>query len=205
MSLYGILESQTNTGLDSELMCVFSTPLSILSNKPTFYGDTLSLRRKRSSSPAQRWEIETAVVPSNDNVSFLLHSVINGHSESIYVRMPQMYSKAALDVNLSLTVASDTVAGTSTILLAGGATIPRGEFIRFGNANHWKVYLVHESSINSISIFPPLVSAVPQGTPIIFGSKVTMRAVYDMSVKTGVSFIDGILSDPGSLQLIEDF
>ena len=73
--MYGILRSETNTGLTSELLCLFSAPLSIRSKQPAFASDTLSLKGKTIQTNYQRWEIDTAIAPLDPDFNILGHSV----------------------------------------------------------------------------------------------------------------------------------
>ena len=91
MAKYGILKSSTNTGLDTELIAAFSAPLSITSRKPSLVTETLTLKRKTAYSEIQRWEISTALAPLTNSSEIFMHNVVNGYSESFYVRMPQIY------------------------------------------------------------------------------------------------------------------
>ena len=204
---YGILKSSTNTGADSELSSVFAAPLSIVSNQPAFVSDTASLRRVVSTQGVQRWEIEAALVPTNDSANYLAHSVLNGYNQVIYVRMPQVYRPARLMLNeiYSLRLTANAAVGSTTISMDGmGADqIPLGEFINIGNDP--KVYVVTNSGINGVGvqIHPPLLSAKVINDTVKFGTKVTMRARYDLNTQLGIAFTDGILADPGSVKLIE--
>jgi hypothetical protein len=194
---YGILSSQINTGLDSELECVFVAPLSIISNQPAYVQDMLNLRRSASSQNVQRWEIESNIEPTNNSANALVHSVMNGYDNVFYVRMPQVYGIA---LTASGSVRDTAIVGADTISL-NGAGCKKGEFIQFTGDN--KVYLVVEGG-STIKIHPPLLRQATAGTLLITGGKVTMRARYDSDVRLGITYVDGILSDPGSIKLVED-
>ena len=70
--LYGILKDSTNTGLDSQLQCIFNAPLSVISNQPAYVQDMMSLKRVVGSQNVQRWEIEANIQPTNDSANFLV-------------------------------------------------------------------------------------------------------------------------------------
>jgi hypothetical protein len=205
---YGILSSSTNTGRDSELITRFSTPLSVISNQPAFVSDAASLRRVVSSQNVQRWEIETNLEPTNDSSKFLVHNVRNGYNNIIYIRMPQVYRPASqrLPTTLTLTLSAGAAAGASVINIAGlgSREMVAGEFITIGTTDK-KVYLVTDagSSGTGVGIFPPLNSAKSSGNAVNYGSKVTMQARYDPTMSLGIKYSDGILSDPGSIKLVE--
>lgn len=196
---YGILASTTNTGVDSEVLCEFVTPTSIISNQPSYAQDMINLSRKASSQRVQRWEIETKLYPSNDNADFLSHVLTNGHSSVFPVRMPQLYGIAATTGH---TLTANVSAG-SDVIPVNAVAFNKGEFVQFSNDT--KVYMVTEYSVNNVTIKPPLKKSISSygTTSIITGPQVTMSAMYDTSTVIGQTYIDGILSDPGTVKLIE--
>jgi hypothetical protein len=201
--MYGILESSTNTGLDSELQCVFSTPLTIISNQPSFVQDMMSLKRRASSQNVQRWEIEAKLAPTNNSAKALVHGLISGNDSIIYARMPQVYGIETTEA--SITVNGNVAAGQDTFAFSGTPLkLKYGEFIQFSGQS--KVYIVRDpgNGKEGVRIFPPLLSAITNGQALIFGDKVTLHARYDTDVQFGIKYTDGILSDPGVVRLIED-
>lgn len=194
--LYGILKSYTNTGQDSELQNIFVAPLAISSNQPTFVQDTLSLQRRASMPIAQRWEIMANLFPENGTNNHMLHSVTYGNHGIIYVRMPQIANKA---LSNSTILAADAAINASSISLVG--TIAAGEFINVGTDP--KVYLITAANGGIVQITPKLRTAQSMGAAVKAGGNVTMRAYYDTDVQLGITFTDGVLSDPGSIKLIE--
>jgi hypothetical protein len=204
---YGILKSNYNTGLDSELACVFSTPLSLVSNQPAYISDTMSLRRKAHSQNVQRWELQANIVPTNDSVNYLVHSVMNGHTNVIYIRMPQVFRPDSNKTRKGLifTMSNSVSAGTDTFNITEDTIQPLavGEFISF--VGHSKVYLVIDSGIGNagVKISPSLRQGVSAGTQIIYGDKVTLSARYDIDVALGMTYSDGILINPGSVKFVE--
>lgn len=209
MPLFGLLKNPTtNTGLDSELSVVFSTPLSVRSNQPVFAGDTVSLRRKTATQGAQRWEIDAMIVPTNDSNNFLVHSVTYGHHAVFGIRMPQT-PKVALSNNVALVNATFTEGAIDIeVWWELGGRLEVGEFINFGDDP--KVYLVIESEsdpveaqYNTFKIFPPLRAAIGGGDVVRHGPQVTMQAKFDTDSTIGMTFVDGILMDPGTIKLIE--
>ncbi len=206
MPLFGILKGGAveNTGLDSELSVVFSTPLTITSNQPVLAADTLSLRRKTMGQRGQRWEIIANICPTVGSNAYLLHSVFHGHEKTFQVRMPQIpklpYSNAALTTEAAFTKGETTLSydrETTGDLIAG-------EFICFSNRK--KVYLVMavDTENQEFEIFPPLIENMDVGETIYHGDKVTLYAKAETSTGLGMTFIDGLLMDPGTITLIED-
>ena len=206
MPLFGILKGGDvdNTGLDSELSAVFSTPLTITSNQPVLAADTLSLRRKTMGQRAQRWEIITNICPTVGSNEYLLHSVFHGHEKTFQVRMPQIpktpYSNAALYL------AADYVKGETNLSYYPETTgdLIAGEFICFSNTR--KVYLV--LSVDTVNqefeLFPPLVDDMQFDEAIYHGDMVTLYAKFETSTGLGMTFIDGLLMDPGTITILED-
>jgi hypothetical protein len=204
--MYGVLRNSTNTGLDSELAYVFATPLVIRSNQPALISDTMSLKRKVNSQNVQRWEIETDIVPSNDNdaSSFLIHSVKNGFTEVFNIRMPQVYSKNKINQELALSLSDTKLIGSNTINISGLSNVDlTGQFITF--AGDTKVYLITSKGTNgaNIEIMPRLLKSFASQTSITYGDKTILKARYDSDVQLGVTYIDGILASPGTIRFIE--
>ena len=195
--LYGVLKNLTNTGADGELQYYFVAPTAIRSNQPAFVQDTLSLKRLAGQQGPQRWELQTNVESENISARYLTHSLANGVTKIIYIRMPQV-------TGLSLTttpanVIANAAAEASTIQL--DCNLVPGEFIQF--SNHTKVYMVLSSASQIATITPALRAAVPSGTALKTGSNVTLHARYDYDTIIGISYRDGVLSDPGTIKYVE--
>lgn len=203
--LYGILKGSQNTGRDDELACVFSTPLAVRSNQPAFSSDSMSLRRLSNSQNVQRWEIEANIVPENDSSNFLVHTVRNGYTRRFPVRMPQPVRRVMARQDLALTLATDGVRGENIINVANALkdTFRPGDFFNLGGST--KVYMVVDAGQSGVGmeIAPSLRASHAAGLPITYGGKVTMQATYDSDCVLGIKYTDGILSDPGSVTLIE--
>lgn len=205
---YGILRSNTNTGLNSELIGIFSAPLTIESDKPVLVNETLSLKRKVAYTDIQRWKIETGLLPVDSAIELFLHSVTNGFTEPFAVRMPQIYRTATISSNLNPNVVANVQASLDTLQVSniGASILPVGEFIKFNN--HSKVYLIKESTslgggINQIKIFPKLLRNITALENITYGAKVTMTALYDFGNKSGISYSDGIITSYEGILLVE--
>lgn len=217
--MYGILNSAVNTGSDAELAAVFIAPLSISSNTPGFALDTVSLKRRASRSPAQRWEIEATIAPTNDSAAFFAHTVVNSFDTVIHVRMPQVHiaghgvngisrkTPVGAPISQKPGLLTDGVfpAGTSVINIKGLGRFEMmvGEFIKFVGDN--KVYLVTEAGVNGVGtrIFPSLRKNKTADVQILYGDSVTMLAYYDTDSHFGIRYQDGILTEPGTIRLVE--
>lgn len=194
---YGILKTSVNTGLDSELQSIFSTPLSIISNQPTYVQDMINLKRRASSQNIQRWEIETEISPENSTIDFSLHAIDKGYDEVFYIRMPQPYGITLTEGHY---VSGAFAANVDTISITG-PSLNKGCFIQFTGYN--KVYLVLTSG-TTVRISPPLQNALTDGLAIISGANVVLHARYDVNTKLAITYVDGIMTSPGTVKFIED-
>lgn len=205
--MYGILESSTNTGDADELSMVFAAPMQVLSNQPSFSSDTMSLKRKSVTQDAQRWEISTNVFPSNDqgsSANFLVSSLTAKHTDLVFIRMPQVArpDSEKLAATRLLTLNADTTIGSDVINITGG-TLPQGEFINIEGDPKVYIVLGMDKNTGNATVYPNIRSAILSGASIKFGDKVTMKAYYDTDTRLGITYKDGLLSDPGSINLIE--
>jgi hypothetical protein len=205
--MYGILRTSTNTGSDAEILIQFVAPLTVISNQPVFASDALSLRRVVSSQSVQRWEIEANLMPSNDSASFLAHSVLKGYSAVFQLRMPQVYRPAALKTPTggTIQVSGGLAAGATNMNVVGlgGGEVAIGEFFQFTGIN--KVFLVTDGGTAGVGVgfYPPVPESVSTLTTLIFGDKVTCHVRYDTDNILGITYTDGIVSDPGRARFIE--
>jgi len=198
----GILEN-------GELITRFVTPMSVSSNQPVFVSDTLSLKRQVVSHGVQRWEIKTNLEPSNKSADLLIHSVVNGYQGVFDISMPQVYIKGFKDTRTKLIRTTVSVASGDNTFQTSGATtanqLIKGEFITF--SNHQKVYLVTNvvtaNNISTVTVFPNIIINVPTDNIIDYGSNVILKARYDTDVILGITYVDGILSDMGTVTFIE--
>jgi hypothetical protein len=184
----------------------FAAPMAVTSNQPVFVADTMSLKRQVLSQGAQRWEISTNLEPSNTSADFLIHSVTNGYDQVFDIQMPQVYKRGgSTDSATLITVNSSTAVNTTDLIVTSNGTLSSGNFIKF--SNHDKVYLVTNTvtsgSSSLMKIFPSLRKPIPGNTFIIVRNNVTMKARYDASTTLGISYVDGVLSDPGTVSFIE--
>ena len=201
MALYGILNSTTNTGIDSELNCVFATPVSIVSNKPENMSDTLSLKRVGAATGAQRWEVQAQIAQMSDATDFFINTVTKGKSNKVYIRMPPILKQTMTPAGMTPTVNGTFSAGVNVVTTAGFTNCKKGEFIQF--ASHSKVYLVTNYASNNITIEPPLVSLLSTGTSIKYGDLVTLHAKMDTSSIIGITYENGTLASPGQYKFVE--
>jgi hypothetical protein len=184
----------------------FVTPMSVVSNQPVFVADTLSLKRQVLSQGVQRWEIVTNLEPSNTSADFLLHSVTNGYDQVFDIQVPQVFRRGGNSNTATIIqTINNQLVNSNTIQVSSNGVLNKGEFIKF--TNHDKIYLVLNtittSTNTSLQLFPSLRVAVPNNTLMLTGKDVVMKARYDTSTTLGISYVDGILSDPGTVGFIE--
>jgi len=98
---------------------------------------------------------------------------------------------------------------SKTFNITGMTNLVVGEFIQF--TGDPKVYLVTSAGTQAttttgtnVSVEPKLRINISAGTVIKFAGNITMNARYDIDSALGITFTDGILSDPGTIKLIED-
>jgi len=161
------------------LITKFVAPLSILSNRPVFVMDTLSLRRQTVSQRVQRWELKTNVEPSNNSADLLVHSTINGHDTVVDIQMPQVYrtNGGTTSTSALLTSSVGTQGGSSINITNNNGVLAKGEFIQF--SNHDKVYMITQSRAGNgvITIFPELIQGIPINTGIFYKNDVVLKSI----------------------------
>lgn len=187
--------------IDGKLAIPFVAPLNITSNTPSFASDAVNLKRMTASQKAQRWEITTNLMPSNDSAEFMIHSVTNGHTEIFDVLMPQIMRFDQTTATVVKTLNATNPVARNSIEVTKNGNIAKGEFVKF--TNHDKVYMIKAVTATRIEIFPSLVSSVPPLTEILTGDDVLMKARYNTDTMLGIKFVDGIMSDPGTVTLVE--
>jgi hypothetical protein len=188
-------------------------PFTITSNEPTYHTDTISLKTQRSSYGHQRWELSfTTVLTEAEQVDGLVASILEAKTTGTMV-MPQLANVVA-----NKTISSDSVnvvtnasIGASSVILSGTSVVgklPKGSFIKF--SNHDKVYMVtSDCEFNNVSnqelnIYPNLRSDLTASAHSIkAGDLCTFIYYRDINDIQGITFIDGVLSNTGTVNLIE--
>jgi len=149
-------------------------PLSIASNEPMFDADTISLKKQRSSQGAQRWELSFNIVTTTPADALL--TIVDFDTVQT-MTMPQLK-----EVNDRL----------STV------NYPKGAFVTGSNN---KVYMIKSdaSSVVDSNLYP----TPPSGLTYSTVANATIRYYRDISDLRGITFSDGILADPGTINIIE--
>lgn len=207
------------------------TPFSIISNEPHFDMTTVSLKTQRTSQNHQRWELSFNTIGTETTEVDSFFSSFEGIDSVKKMIMPQLNSvadSALVDSNgeNDYPLVLSTTAGSSGVNVIGTSDIngilKKGSFIKF--SNHDKIYVVTEdfdftsSYSTQISIYPTLREAVVTGTTLKHGNSVTYNSdntinvansgcvlsyYVDINNQTGITFQDGILSNLGTISLIE--
>ena len=185
-------------------------PLTITSNEPMYDVDTVSLKKQRASQNVQRWELTfNTIGESHTQVDMFLAAVAEIDSADTMV-MPQLPS-----VDAAKTVSADAipvlVAGlqnaSSLTLNGSGLTgiIPKGTFFKF--ANHGKIYVTtSEANLNVnpvINFYPALRADVGIGVNLMVGAGAVISYYTSIDNQTGITFTDGVLSNAGTITLVE--
>ena len=207
MSLSGILKNPLiNTGQDIELSCIFTAPLTIKSNEPSFKGDSMSLKRFVRKQPAQRWEVNAGVKPQSGSGELAAMLLMAGDSTEVAIRMPQIallpYTETGIKLNVGTTQGDSYVAIKNAVVGGPVPSLLVGEFIRIQGSN--KVYVVTlNMGAGTYAVFPNIIASCPVNSVVYHGGEVTMTAYIDSDNSGNIKFSDGILMDPGALTFIE--
>jgi len=186
----------------------FVAPISVISNRPIFSMDTLSLRTKSGSQgDTQRWEIQARLEPFNGSSELMVHMITTGHDTTFDVRMPQVYYRSVkTTATAALSVTNALAAASSAMTVSNNATkmVAKGEFFQF--ANHNKVYMAttERSGDGVMGFFPTLRFPVPANTLIKTGTSVNMKCRFNTDTIIGMIYSDGVLMDMGQINIKED-
>jgi len=179
----------------------FAAPMSVISNKPVYSGDTMSLQRLTYGQSAQRWEIKTNLMPTNSNADFFAHSVMNNFDGVFDIRMPQPY-RGNIARNTSVINATGTAGAGSVNITGNTGTLRKGDFVRFTSDNKTYMITADITGNGTMGIFPKLKRSIV-GVLMEHDDTVNFKATYDSTNVLGMIYTDGILSDPGSITFIE--
>jgi hypothetical protein len=186
-------------------------PLTITSNEPLYEVDTVSLRKQRASQGVQRWELAfNTVGTAETQVDIFLGAVVDNQEVQSMVmpQLPQVDAKTTLS-QPTLNMFGTTVAGATTTLLVGTSAygfIPKGTFFKF--SNHDKIYVttndVQMGSTNKfMNFYPALRVQNTNSNTVRFGSGAILTYYRDINNQTGITFSDGVLSNAGTISVIE--
>lgn len=191
------------------------TPFTLSSNEPAFSADTVSLKVRRVKQGAQRWEMSFSTVMTDPADSFA--DMVDNFHNTVTLEMPQLNSRGETisqgTCNSVVTVDGTHAANDSTIAIEGmtaSSTINKGRFVKF--SNHDKIYLVTAvctadvAGQASLSIYPSLRTGVADGATLLYRDEtdsITFTGYRDITNVQGITYTDGVLSEFGSINLIE--
>ena len=188
-------------------------PITIASNEPHFDMTTVSLKTQRASQDHQRWELSFNVLSDQDKAAELFLSTIVNFDTSDTMIMPQLVKEANTNTlnNLTLNLAAIATAGSSSILVNNASNVtgklPKGSFIKFNN--HSKVYITTSSldfigtADRTLNIYPNLLSSLAINNTIKTGDDCVISYFKSIDNQMGITYTDGILSNIGTVNLIE--
>ena len=185
------------------------TPFTVISNKPVFASDTVSLKHIRSQQSAQRWELQFNII-TNDNVANTLISVLDEMEAVSTMIMPQLPEVDAAATNTGVATLSvlgevnDSIISLDTSTCTG--LLPKGSFVKLGT--HSKIYIVKADvdmtgATASMNIYPQLTVESIVGTSLQTGASVLLPYYRDVNTLSGVRYMDGVLADVGPTTVIE--
>jgi len=180
-------------------------PLNITSNEPIFEMTTVSLKTQRASQGAQRWEITFSTATSADTEADAILGAVSGITTSDTMVMPQLPSVVAGNtVGTSRVISAGVASGLSAVTVVSDGIILKGSFIKFSNSD--KLYMVTAdvaAGTSPVAIYPPLRSAVTTSDTLKTGPLAVLTYYRSIDNAMGITFTDGLLSNAGSINLIE--
>jgi len=180
-------------------------PFTITSNEPIYDVDTVSLSKQRASQGVQRWELSFNTLTQPDNEADMLVGIVSNIATATTMTMPQLPSVSANNTaGVNLGVLANATAGASSVDVTSNGDIVKGSFIKF--SNHSKVYMVTETvgaGPVTINIFPKLRESLTTAHSMYTGDSVSFTYYRDIRSVRGITFIDGVLSNAGTIELVE--
>jgi len=187
------------------------TPFTITSNEPMFDVDTVSLTKQRASQGSQRWELEFNTVGTPDTVQDMLLASVTSVQDVDTMLMPQLSIVDELHTltNTSTPVAEAGAIGDTTIVMQAAGTsgtVFKGTFFKF--SNHDKIYLTtadcnFDSTNPTLSFYPALRKITSTSHRMKTGAEAILTYYKDIDNMAGITFSDGVLSNSGTIRLIE--
>lgn len=187
-------------------------PVEFLSNQPGFQSETISLRTQTVGISAQRWELRFKVQADNPQDYFFRKTSQRFGLKTM--PMPQVFhptNETAHTATGVVTCTAETIGQTAITVTCtnadNGNTIAAGRFIKF--SNHDKVYITTSdvtfaSNQATFSIFPALTTATTTSHTLRYlDADVTFTAYESLDNVNGIAFTDGVLTDSGTIHLIE--
>lgn len=189
-------------------------PFRLSSNEPVFSADTVSLKVRRVRQGSQRWEMEFKVVMTDATNTFA--DMITTFHDKVTLEMPQLNVRGEVissgTCNTTVRLKSLHSAGATSINIDGmtaGTTIKKGRFVQFKHLD--KIYMVtaditaDSAGEANLPIYPGLVENAAANKELLYkdSDSITFSAYRDISNTQGITYTDGVLSDLGTITLIE--
>jgi hypothetical protein len=183
-------------------------PLTFLSNDRVISSETANLKQLVHRTNAQRWDLQFTILTNKNAGEVLLGMLDNTYTVKTMI-MPQITDVENASTTTGQITTSQTVsAGATSVVCGGGSgTLSKGSFIQF--SNHSKIYITTtdwDGTSDSIDVFPSLRNSVPVTTTVYFGSYTTkpqLNYLRSTSNISGITYSDGVLASPGSINLQE--
>jgi hypothetical protein len=132
----------------------------------------------------------------------------SGTAEEYPTGSPGVLSNNDSAIGGGTATAASASKGASSVLLTldTNSRIFLGNFIRF--TNHDKVYMIQKwndltTNTADVDIYPPLIEDVSNSEALDLGANVTIPMEYELDNTFGMTFTNGILSDPGTVRMVE--
>jgi len=187
------------------------TPFTITSNEPLFDMTTVSLKTDRASQGYQRWELSFNVVGTKNTEADLLLSSVNNLTNVSQMVMPQLPSIDANSsysgiTNNSISHSAVNSGDTSTVLGSFSGVIPKGTFFNFDGQD--KLYIATSavdgtSNTRVLSFYPAAKSYSGTGQPVKIKGSCNFSYYINIDNQTGITYSDGVLSNLGTISLVE--
>jgi hypothetical protein len=193
-------------------------PFTITSNEPMFDADTVSLKKQRATQNAQRWEISFNTVGTPDTVQDMLIAAVSQNQLTSTMIMPQLpavsdkftleNANALLTTVVSIHVSASV--GDSSIdvkTLNRSGTLPKGCFFKF--SSHDKLYMTTSDTVfdgtnnPTINFYPSLRSNATTAHQVRLGDAARLTYYKSVDNMSGITFTDGVLSNSGTIELLE--
>lgn len=186
-------------------------PFTIRSNEPIFEVETVNLQKQRASQDVQRWELSFNTLGTEDTqVDIMLASLENSHTAQTMVmpQLPAVDNAITINTSSASMVGSTAVGANTTIIDPAGISglIPKGTFFKF--SSHDKIYVTtSDTTVGSTNVilgfYPKLQVAVTSSHTIQLKENAILTFYRDIDNQQGITFTDGVLSNVGSITLVE--
>jgi len=185
------------------------TPFTIFSNEPHFDMTTISLKTQRASQGFQRWELDFSTVQTADTAAQGFLAAIENIDSTRTMIMPQIVDTNTVSTDTP-DVQANATTGVSQVFIDATSitgTLTKGTFFKF--SGHDKIYVATAdadlSGTGSVALdfYPSLVSSVANTETLQLNDSCVLTYYTSIDNMTGITYTDGILSNAGSIGLVE--